>query len=107
MKRNIKFLLAGLGVSLLIAFCLSPLASSLPDGLEKVLEKLRTGEPVEEAASPASAPLPDYTVPGVKRDWLSTGLAGLIGTVVVFTVGFLMAKALTRRKSSPAGRENG
>lgn len=107
MKRNMKFLLAGLGVALLIAFCLSPFASSLPDGLEKVLERFLPSESVEEGPAPGSAPLADYSVPGVKRDWLSTGLAGLIGTVVVFAVAFLMAKALSKRKSSPARRENG
>jgi len=107
MKRNMRFLLAGLGLSLVIAFFLSPLASSLPDGLEKVLEKLLPGEPVEEGASPASAPLPDYVVPGVKNKWVSTALAGLVGTIVVFAVALLMAKALSRKKSSPAGRKSG
>ena len=106
MKRNTRFLLAGLSVSLLIAFFLSPFASSLPDGLEKVLEKLLPGEPVEEVAPPVSAPLADYTVPGVRKDWLSTGLAGLVGAIIVFAVAFLMAKALARRRSPPAGRES-
>ncbi len=105
MKRNMRFLLAGLGFCLVIAFFLSPLASSLPDGLEKVLGTLLPGEPVEESASPASAPLPDYAVPGVGNKWLSTALAGLVGTIVVFAVSLLMAKALSRKKSSPTGRE--
>jgi uncharacterized membrane protein len=106
MKRNKKFLLVGLGLSLVIAFFLSPLASSLPDGLEKVLGKLLPGGPPEKGASPASAPLPDYVVPGVKNKWVSTALAGLLGTIVVFAVALLMAKALSRKKSSPAGRKS-
>jgi hypothetical protein len=106
MKRNTRFLLAGLGLSVLIAFFLSPLASSLPDGLEKVLGKLLPQGEVEEGTPPASAPLPDYTVPGVKNEWVSTALAGLVGTIVVFALALLMAKALSRKKISPAGRKS-
>ncbi len=106
MKRNTKFILIGLGVCLLVAFFLSPLASSLPDGLEKVIEKLAPGGESREADSSPSAPLPDYGVPGVGSGWLSTGLAGLVGTVVVFAVVLLLARVLARESAS-VPREKG
>jgi cobalt/nickel transport protein len=104
MKRNTKFVLIGLCVSLAVAFFLSPLASSFPDGLEKMIERLVRGGEVEKEA-PAVAPLPDYAFPGVRSGWLSTGLAGLVGTVIVFAAVFFLGKALSRKKSpGPTGR---
>ena len=105
MKRNTKFILIGLGVCLLVAFLLSPWASSLPDGLEKVIEKLAPGGESREADSSPPAPLPDYGVPGVGSEWLSTGLAGLAGTVVVFAAVLLLARMLARKKPSVPRRE--
>jgi hypothetical protein len=108
MKRNKRLLLVGLGIALILAFFFSPLASSLPDGLERVIGKLVPAGRVEEGDSPATAPLPDYTVPGLGNDRLSTGIAGIIGTLAVFGVAFLIARVLSRRKpSSPSGREGG
>jgi cobalt/nickel transport protein len=105
MKRNRKFILIGLGACLVVAFFLSPWASSLPDGLEKVIEKFAPGGESREADSSPSAPLPDYGVPGVGSDWLSTGIAGLVGTVVVFAVVLLLAKVLARKSpSAPRGK---
>ncbi len=107
MKRSTKFLIAGLGISLVLAFLLSPLASSLPDGLEKVIETIAPSAHVEDPDSPGAAPLPDYTVTGLKNDWLSTGLAGVIGTVGVFAVAFLIGKALSRKGSSSSSGRDG
>jgi len=106
MKRSTKFLIAGLSISVVLAFFLSPLASSLPDGLEKAIEKLVASGRVEEGPPPAVAPLPDYTFPGLKSKWLSTGLAGVMGTVAVFVAAFFIGKALSRKRSSSTrGRE--
>ncbi len=100
MKRNAKFIIAGLGISLLLAFFVSPLASSFPDGLEKVLEKLAPGGRIEQTEHRPVAPLPDYGFPGVGGERLSTGLAGIIGTILVFAAVFFLGKALAGGKSS-------
>jgi cobalt/nickel transport system permease protein len=74
-------LLASLGVVLLLA----PLASSLPDGLESVAEKLGFAG---HLAAPTPAPLAGYEVAGVGGSVWSTILAGVAGTLLVFAVGW-------------------
>jgi cobalt/nickel transport system permease protein len=77
----------------LVAF-VAPFASSLPDGLEHVAERL--GFAVT-AAAPHAAPLPDYAVVSLAGDspLLSVAVAGGIGTLVAFVVAWLTARALT------------
>ena len=96
-KKYLIFICIVFIISLGLAFFLSPYASRSPDGLEKVLEKTGGSEKVE-VANPAwkGAPLPDYTVPGVKNEKLSTGLAGVIGAVFVFVVATVLSYLLYR-----------
>ena len=81
--------------ALLIALCLSPFASPLPDGLEAVLAHAQV---LHEAAPLFVAPLADYQVAGVAAEALSTGLAGLIGVVLTFLVARVLAAPLTRTR---------
>lgn len=90
-----RIVLVGLLIAVAIAFFLSPFASQSPDGLEKVADDkgfLHKGEGKEVF----SAPIPDYTVPGVKNEGMATSLAGLIGTLVVFAaasgLGYLLRR---------------
>ena len=86
-KREIIF---GLFVAVLVALLLSPLASSWPDGLEKVAEDkgfLEKGE-IEPALV---SPIPDYVWPGINNEAVATSLAGIVGTLMVFGLGFGLA----------------
>ncbi|NPV09549.1 MAG: hypothetical protein HPY83_16515 [Anaerolineae bacterium] len=89
---------------------LSPLASSFPDGLERVAEDLGF---IDRAQDPAYETLPDYTVPGVASEGLSTILAGAIGVTVVFGVTWGIGTLLKRPKTAGEtvapgpGRETG
>ncbi|MBN1418494.1 MAG: PDGLE domain-containing protein [Planctomycetes bacterium] len=58
---------------------LSALASSDPDGLERVAEDLGIGE----GHSLLPGLLPDYAVPGVRSPFLSNLIAGVLGTLAV------------------------
>jgi cobalt/nickel transport system permease protein len=85
--------MGGLAIALAIAAFLAPFASKWPDGLEFVGEK--TG--FLSATSPSAAlavPIPEYEMPGIADAKVATALAGLIGTVVVFIAGWVMARAL-------------
>jgi cobalt/nickel transport system permease protein len=82
-------LLASLGVVLLLA----PLASAFPDGLEQVAERLGFAGQVTE---PAAAPLPDYEVGALGSSALSTIVAGSLGTLLVFGVGWGLARLAQR-----------
>ncbi len=85
---------AGLTLAFILAL-LSPLASSWPDGLERVAED--TGF-IGKAWDPLYNLLTDYTVPGLENPALSTIAAGLIGTALAFTVGYILARTLVNAR---------
>ena len=86
----------GLVVSLVLAFFVSPYASKWPDGLERVAEDKGF---IEKGEGPAAltSPVPDYAWPGVRSEYLATGLAGLIGTLAVFACAYGAASLMKRR----------
>ncbi|MGQ0721133.1 MAG: energy-coupling factor ABC transporter permease [Candidatus Eiseniibacteriota bacterium] len=83
-----------------LAVFLSPFASALPDGLERVAGLLGFEHRAEEPLLPS--PMPDYGVPGVASSTLGTVIAGLAGTVVAFALSWILAVALTRADAAPA-----
>jgi cobalt/nickel transport protein len=99
------FIVAGLGVALALAFFVSPQASGEPDGLNKVAIDKGFAE-TEEAHALDDTPTAGYEVRGVDDDRLSTGLAGIIGVAITFTVagGLLL---VVRHRSSRERRVAG
>ncbi len=89
----------GLMVALAIAIFASPFASSFPDGLEWVAEKVGFLHLSEEYAAWTKSPVPDYEMPGVGNPAVATALAGLAGTLAVFLAGFGLAKLMKSDKS--------
>lgn len=89
-----RFVLTMLAVSVLVAGGLSWFASQEPDGLERVAETLGFAEHVSR---PALSVLPDYSVPGMSPFW-SNAVAGIVGTLIAFGIGYLAARAVARRK---------
>jgi predicted outer membrane lipoprotein len=85
----------GLLLALAVAV-LSPLASPHPDGLERVAED--QGFLAQAQDSPYQV-IPDYLFPGIENEALATILAGLVGTVVLFGVGYGVAWVLRRRSA--------
>jgi cobalt/nickel transport system permease protein len=74
----------------LIALLLSPFASPFPDGLEWVAGKLGF---LHESGPAFVAPLAEYSLPGSLPAFLSAGLAGLAGVLVVFVLGCVTSLA--------------
>lgn len=83
--------------AVLIALCLSPFASPLPDGLEAVLVRYQV---LHEAAPLFVTPLADYQVAGVVSPVGSTALAGVIGVALTFLVGGALALPLARARAA-------
>jgi hypothetical protein len=83
------FLLGGLLVAVGLALVVSGLASSSPDGLEKVAGDKGFLVTAKDHLL-ADGPLADYAVKGVDNQRLSTGLSGLIGVLVTFGVGLAL-----------------
>jgi cobalt/nickel transport system permease protein len=99
-RRSIfGLVVAGLVVAVALATFVSPFASSSPDGLEKVAADKALDTEVEDHAF-ADGLLADYGVEGVDNERLGTGLAGLIGVVVTFTVGFGLFAVIKRVRTT-------
>ena len=85
------------GVLILALFLalLSPLASSSPDGLERVAEDKGFMETAREAVFEI---IPDYVLPGVGNEAGATILAGIIGTLMLFGIGYGIAQLLKAKR---------
>lgn len=98
MKPVYKILIA----ALLVAALLSPLASSSPDGLERVATDLGFIEK-GEGGTVIKSPLADYIFPGVVNEAAATAMAGLTGTLVTFGAMYGLARLLKKRKPDVNG----
>jgi cobalt/nickel transport system permease protein len=78
----------------LAAVFISPLASSNPDGLERVAENLGFLGIGQDAPYQI---LPDYTIPFLGETALSTVLAGIVGVVILMGLLILLGRNLNRR----------
>lgn len=87
--------LGGLAIAALVVIVLAPLASSDPDGLERVAEDRGFLDRAQDAVYEI---LPDYSIPGIEDPFLTTVLAGLIGVVVLFGLMVLLGRLLARRR---------
>jgi len=87
----------GLALALLVAI-LSPLASGSPDGLERVAEDTGFADAAEDAPFEL---IPDYVFPGIASESMATILAGVVGTLVVFGLAYLLSKSLAKRETQP------
>jgi ABC-type Fe3+ transport system permease subunit len=86
----------GIAIAALVVIVLAPLASSDPDGLERVAEDQGF---IERAQNFFSGLLGDYAIPGVDNEWLSTILAGLLGVVIVVAIVLILGRVVARRRA--------
>jgi len=99
MKGLTIFIVAAVAVSALLIIFVAPRASSSPDGLEKVAEKMGLLEQAgQEKEIWNKAPLPDYSTPGVKGETASTVIAGLVGMTICLGAGMFLGALLLKRK---------
>ena len=93
----------GIAVTLLLAFGLSRVASSAPDGLERVAEDHGIDRD-ERPHAAAGSPLAEYSTAGVDDEGLSTGVAGGIGVAVTFVAAtgvVALGSSVRRRRRRP------
>ena len=91
------FTIFALALAIGLATAVSPFASAQPDGLEKVATDKAFIEDGRLAPAQESSPVPDYAFPGIENEHLATGLAGFIGTLGVFALGYGVAAVARRR----------
>lgn len=90
---RLKWYHLGLSISLFLAGFLSPFASSLPDGLEKVAGDFGF---IEKGKVVLASPMADYLFPGIESEKLATSLAGIIGVLLVFGLLWELERLLTK-----------
>jgi len=82
----------------LVVAIFSPLASSSPDGLERVAEDKGF---IDLAGNTPFQVIADYVFPGIENEALATIIAGIIGTVLLFGIayglGWLLIAASRKR----------
>ncbi|HWC28790.1 MAG TPA: PDGLE domain-containing protein [Dehalococcoidia bacterium] len=98
-KRWLTVIVVGLAAALVVAL-FSPLASSHPDGLERVAEDEAF---IDKAEDPSYEILPDYSIPGIDNEEVTTILSGIIGIAIVAAVGFGLAFAMKALSKSSSG----
>ena len=82
--RSARWVWIGLLIALVVVL-FSPFASGSPDGLEWVAESKNF---LDKGENPLYEILPDYTIPFVENEALTTVLAGMVGVLVVFVIAF-------------------
>ena len=87
-----KYLIAMTFVVLFLAI-LIPFASTSPDGLEKVAESLE----IEERVPMWNGLMFDYSVEAIGNSYVSTLLAGILGTAVVLVACLVLGKVLVKK----------
>jgi cobalt/nickel transport system permease protein len=86
-------------VAILAAAVMSPWASALPDGLEKVaIDKGFIDKGEGQALGPAL--IPDYVFPGIENQALATSVAGVLGTLAVFGLAYVFMGGARRAKET-------
>lgn len=88
--------LVGIAIATVIVIVLAPLASSDPDGLERVAEDHGF---IGQARNVVSGALSSYSIPGIDDPRMSTILSGLLGVAIVLIVMFVLGRLLARRRS--------
>lgn len=105
-KGYIVLLLVGVGIALAVAL-FSPLASSQPDGLERVAEDK---EFIDEGKDAPYEVIADYAFPWVDNEDLATILAGIVGVLVVAAFVLALGLGLTawsRRTAAGTAKPGG
>lgn len=97
------FVIVAVAVAVGLATAVAPFASSSPDGLEKVATDKAFIDKGELHSLQEDSPIPDYAFPGIENERVATGVAGSVGTLGVFAVGFGVGYLL-RRRGAPSAR---
>lgn len=84
----------GVALAAALAAFASPLATDLPDGLERVATDLGFVERAREHEAPAAG----YHAPGVRSTALGTAVSGVFGVLAVALGTLALGKSLARRR---------
>ena len=81
-------------IIVLALFLYIPTYIAGPDGLEAVFDTYGFAPP--EASWVGI--FPDYTIPGIMNEWITSLFAGILGTLIVFAVAYGLGKLVVNTK---------
>ncbi len=96
-RRVGRFVLAGVGAALIVAAFLSPFANSNPDGLERVAADKGFIDTAQASPIDAQSPLAGYGIGDGGA--IETAIAGVLGVVVTFGIGYGLVRISKRMKT--------
>ena len=91
-----RWWVAGVAIAALVVVVFAPLASSDPDGLERVAADQGF---IDRASNLFSGILSGYGIPGISDPAVSTIVSGLIGVAIVLVIMFALGRLLARRRA--------
>jgi hypothetical protein len=98
------FVVLALAVAVGLATAVSPFASTSPDGLTKVSKDKGFDDTGKLHSVQEDSPIPGYAFPGIDNEKVAKGVAGFVGTLGVFAIGFGVAYVLRRRDGTAPTR---
>lgn len=90
MRKKIIAALAMIAVFLAVMI---PIASTNPDGLEKVVSAFGA----EEQSNFWNGLFSDYSLPAIGNQYISTLVAGVIGVILVLSAGLVLGKVMASK----------
>lgn len=103
MRRRTRLaVLSGLLVVAGLALFVSPWADPDPDGLERAAIESGFADDARDHDL-ARGPVADYSVKAVADERVATGLAGLIGVLIVFGLGVGVFATIAKRRDQGEG----
>jgi cobalt/nickel transport system permease protein len=90
----VTIIAGGIMLALVVGVVAVFFASPSPDGLERVAEDKGF---IEAALDAPFEIIPDYVAPGIENEALAGVIAVVLGTLLLFAVGYGIARALRRR----------
>jgi hypothetical protein len=98
------FVVLALAVAIGLAAAVSPFASTSPDGLTKVSEDKGFDNTGKLHSVQEDSPIPAYAFPGIDNERVAKGVAGFVGTLGVFVLGYGVAYVVRRRTAASTPR---
>jgi cobalt/nickel transport system permease protein len=102
-QRQMKSWLVPVVSILLVAGVLSLFASTYPDGLDSVAEKLGFAKLAENVRVQVPTPLAEYQIKGLGK--IGTSIAGLVGSALCFGIAFGLAKLVKPKNDRSSSAE--
>jgi ABC-type Fe3+ transport system permease subunit len=87
---------AGIAIAALIVVMAAYLASSDPDGLERVAADQGF---IDQAENVVAGLLGDYAIPGIDDPAVTTVLSGLLGVAIIVVLMVVLGRLVVRRRA--------